>query len=204
MRHGPPPDRGYVMEGYDYDPAESDKLDVEAEYLARGAIVCRLPMVYGPWDFKHREDFVLKRVRARRAQLPIGAGGFLWSRGYAPVLARATRLAVEHPTVAGEIFNVCEAQCAPLRLWSEQIIAAAGVEMDLVRVPDHVLPEDLEITADIAQHWMVSPAKAADVLGWVHRDPAACVRASVEWHLEHAPTFDVDFAADDRALAAAR
>ncbi len=203
LRDGPPPDRGYVMEGYDYDPAESDKLDVEAQFLGRGGVVCRLPMVYGPWDFKRREDFVLRRVRARRTQLPIGAGGFLWSRGFAPELARAIRLAVEHPTADGEIFNLCEAQCAPLRLWIEQIIAACGVEMELVRVPDQVLPEDLEITADIAQHWMVSAAKAADVLGWVHRDPTACVRASVEWHREHSPAVDVDFAADERALAAA-
>ena len=48
LRSGPPPDRAYVMEGYDYEPAEYEKLDVEAAYLARGGVVCRLPMVYGP------------------------------------------------------------------------------------------------------------------------------------------------------------
>jgi len=61
LRAGPPPDRSYVMEGYDYDPTEYEKLDVEAAYLARGAVVCRLlPMVYGPYDYKHREDFVTR------------------------------------------------------------------------------------------------------------------------------------------------
>jgi nucleoside-diphosphate-sugar epimerase len=204
VRNGPPPDRSYVMEGYDYEPSESDNLDVEAAYLAHGGTVCRLPMVYGPHDFKHREDFVLRRVRAHRRQLPIGAGGFLWSRGYAPELARAIRLALEHPAAGGEVFNLCEAQCAPLRLWIEQIITAAGAELELVRVPDQALPEDLKITGEIAQPWFASSAKANDVLQWVHRNPAQCVRESVRWHLRHPPaTSDADFDADDRALALA-
>jgi nucleoside-diphosphate-sugar epimerase len=203
VRHDPPPDRAYVMQGYDYDPSDYENLDVEAAYLARGATVCRLPMVYGEHDFKQRENFVLRRLRAHRRHLPVGAGAFLWSRGYAPELARGIRLAVEQPAVAGEVFNLCENQCAPLRLWIEQIVAAAGAELELVRVPDEALPDDLDITGDIAQHWLTSAAKAADLLGWVHRDPAECVQKSVHWHLSHPPADDVDFSADDRALAAA-
>ena len=204
VRDGPPPDRAHVMEGYDYDPSDYENLDVEAAYLARGAAVCRLPMVYGPHDFKRREGFVLRRVRAHRTQIPVGAGGFLWSRGYAPELARGMRFAVEHPGAAGEVFNLCEAQCAPLRLWIEQIVASAGAELELVRVPDDALPDDLDITGDIAQHWLASAAKAADVLGWVHRDAAECVRESVEWHMKHWPADDIDVSADERALAASR
>jgi nucleoside-diphosphate-sugar epimerase len=203
LRGGPPPDRTVVMEGYDYDPSDYENLDVEAAYLARGATLCRLPMVYGPHDFKYREGFVLCRVRGRRKQLPVGAGGWLWSRGYAPELARGIRLALEQPTASAEVFNLCEAQCAPLRLWAEQIAASAGADLELVRVPDNALPQDLEITGDIAQHWFASAAKAEAVLGWVHRDPAECVRESVSWHMEHSSYGDVDFGADDRALAAA-
>jgi len=204
VRDGPPPDRTYVMDGYDYDPSEYENLDVEAAYLAQGGTVCRLPMVYGPHDFKRREELVLRRVRARRRQLPIGAGGFLWSRGYAPELARGIRLALEHPAAAGEVFNLCEAQCAPLRLWIEQIIGAAGAELELVRVPDEVLPGDLDITGDIAQHWLASPAKAKDALQWVHRSPEECVCESVGWHMRHADTIsDANFDADAHALALA-
>ncbi len=199
VRDGPLP-REDVMDGYDYDPSEYENLDVEAAYLARGATVCRLPVVYGPHDFKRREDFVLRRVRARRPQLPIGAGGFLCSRGYAPELARGIRLALEHPAAAGEVFNLCEAQCAPLRLWVEQIIAFAGSELEPVRVPDRALPDDLKLTGDIAQPWLTSAAKAQAALGWVHRDPADCVRESVGWHMRHPPRGDDDFSADDKAL----
>ncbi|MCA1569080.1 MAG: NAD-dependent epimerase/dehydratase family protein [Chloroflexi bacterium] len=202
VRDGPLPDRDDLMEGYDYDPSEYENLDVEAAYLARGATVCRLPVVYGPHDFKHREDFVLRRIRAQRRQLPVGAGGFLCSRGYAPELARGIRLALEHPAAAGEVFNLCEAQCAPLRLWIEQIITFARGELALVRVPDRALPEDLAITGGIAQPWLTSPAKAQAVLGWVHRNPTDCVRESVRWHIEHPPSHsDAGFDADDRALA---
>jgi nucleoside-diphosphate-sugar epimerase len=203
VRDIPLPDDA-VMDGYDYDPAEYENLDVEAAYLARGATVLRLPVVYGPHDFKRREDFVLRRVRAQRRRLPVGAGGFLCSRGYAPELARGIRLALEHPAAAGEVFNLCEAQCAPLRLWTEQIIAAASADLALVRVPDEALPEDLKITGEIAQPWLTSPAKAQALLGWLHRNPSDCVRESVNWHLQHPlDSGDGDFDADDRALSTA-
>lgn len=204
LRSGPPPDRAYVMEGYDYEPAEYEKLDVEAAYLARGGVVCRLPMVYGPHDFKRREDFVLRRIRAGRRKIPTGAGGFLWSRGHAADLARGMRLALEHPDVGGEVFNLCESQCAPVRLWMEWILDAAGAAAELVRVPDELLPEDLEITGDIAQHWMTSAEKARETLGWVHGDPQERVRDSARWHVARPPPDDDhDFAADERALDAA-
>ena len=166
--------------------------------------MCRLPIVYGPHDFKHREDFVLGRLRAERRRIPTGAGGLLWSRGHAADLAHGMRLALEHAGVRGEVFNLCESQCAPLRLWMEWILEAAGVETELVRVSDALLPEDLDITGNIDQHWMASAEKAREMLGWVHGDPKERVRDSVRWHLAHAPPDDPrDFAADERALDAA-
>ncbi|MGH2953786.1 MAG: NAD-dependent epimerase/dehydratase family protein [Solirubrobacterales bacterium] len=178
---------------------------MEATYRARGAVVCRLPMVYGPHDYKRREEFVLRRIRAGRPRIPTGAGAFLWSRGHVADLARGMRLALEHPDVDGEVFNLCEPQCASLRLWMEWIAEAAAVSLEFVRVPDEFLPVDLDLTADIPQHWLASSEKARQVLGWVHRDPQASVRASVQWHLEHPPTdIDRDFGADERALQAAQ
>jgi nucleoside-diphosphate-sugar epimerase len=59
-----------------------DKLDVEAAYLARQATVCRLPMVYGERDYQRREEPILRRVRAGRSHVPVGAGSWLFTRGY--------------------------------------------------------------------------------------------------------------------------
>ena len=156
----------------------SEKVGVERVYLARGGTVCRLPMVYGPHDYKRREAFVLDRIADGR--VPVGAGDWLWSRGYAPELARGVRLAIDAP---GEVFNLCEADCAPIRVWMEQIVAAAGANVEFVRMREEELPEDLEITGHIAQDWYASAEKAKRLLDWRHADAEACVRASVAWHL---------------------
>lgn len=77
LRHDRYPYRGASVPGV---PPDFDKLDVEERWLPRGAVVLRLPMVYGPHDGQMREDIVLRRVRAGRRQMPIGTGNLLWSR----------------------------------------------------------------------------------------------------------------------------
>lgn len=204
LREGPTPDRALVPPGWAYDPRSYEKLDVERVFLAAGAVICRLPMIYGEHDYKRREDFVLRRVRAGRTRIPIGVGSFLWSRGYAPELARGIRLAAERGG-EGEIFNLAERTCAPIRLWVEQILAAVGHEAELVRVPDDRLPEDLGLTGEIAQPWLMDASKAAEQLGWTHCPWRECVAASVRWHLDNPPPPEDerdDFSADDVALAA--
>lgn len=200
LREGPTPDREFVPPGWDYDPRSYEKLDVERVFREAGGVICRLPMIYGEHDYKRREDFILRRVRAGRTRIPIGAGSFLWSRGYAPELARGIRLAAEH-AADGDIFNLAEQTCAPIRLWIEQIFAAADHEADLVRVPDDELPEDLAITGEILQPWLMDPTKAGRQLGWVHASADECVVRSVHWHLDNPPLESSDdFSADDVAL----
>jgi len=66
------------------------------------------------------------------------------------------------------------------------------------------VPEDLESTRSMAQHFLVDSRKAATVLGWQPSDPATTIPVSVRWHLDHPPPdADQDFSPDDRALAAA-
>ena len=205
LREGAAPDRETVPPGWAYEAASYEKLDVERIYLDRGAVVCRLPMVYGEGDYKRREELVLRRARAGRRRIPIGAGSFLWSRGYAPEIARGLRLAVESG-IEGEVFNLAEPDSAPIREWVEQILLAAGHQAELVRVPEERLPEDLLLTAEIAQPWLLDSTKAAQRLGWVHAPWQPCVERSVRWHLDHPPQpqpGDLDFSADDAALAAA-
>ena len=84
-----------------------------------------------------------------------------------------------------------------MRLWAEQILAAAGADAELVRVPDEGLPPDLWRTGGPAQHMLADPGKARERLGWTHAPPEECARRSVARHLEHPPedTGD-DFAAE--------
>jgi nucleoside-diphosphate-sugar epimerase len=118
-------------------------------------------------------------------------------------VARAVRLCVEHSDGSGGIFNVGESTTAPVRLWAEQILAAAGTSAELVAVPDDVLPEDLSLTASSAiQHVLTDSRRFRDAFGWTSSDPDEAISASVRWHLRNPPTDNVDFAADDRALGA--
>ncbi len=181
-----------------------DKLDVEEDFLAAGATVLRLPMVYGEHDYQRREEFILRRVRAGRLQIPFGAGTWLPTRGYVRDVARAVRMALATPAAAGEVFNIAERRTSTVRLWARRILEAAGFNADLIRVPDALLPADLRQTGNMSQHIVASAAKARLILGWTDSDPVAVLRTTVAWHLANPPEEeDPGFDADDEALAAA-
>lgn len=191
------PYRGQLTGFDDYE-----KLDVEEVYLPHGATVCRLPMVYGEHDYQRREEFILRRVRAGRQRIPVGAANWLWSRGYVGDIAAGIRLALECPAAAGQVLNFCETRTVTMGHWAQQILAAAGATAELVRVPDAALPDDLRLTGAVTQHLLVDAVRARTLLGWEPSDPEATLRRSVAWHLAHPPeAADSDFSADDRALA---
>lgn len=191
------PYRGQI-EGMD----DYDKLDVEDVYLERGATILRLPMVYGPRDGQRREEFVLRRVRAGRDRIPVGAGTWLGTKGYVDDVARGIRLAIETGDLAGEILNLGESRTYPMGMWTQMILDAAGATAELVRVADDALPADLAMTGTIPQHLLVDSSKARGLLGWTDTPAAEALRSSVSWHLDHPPPeASDDFTADDEALA---
>lgn len=193
------PYRGQI-EGMD----DYEKLDVEETYLERGATVLRLPMVYGPRDRQRREEFVLRRVRAGRDRIPVGAGSWLGTKGFVDDVARGMRLVVERDDLVGEVFNLGETRTFPMGLWARMILDAAGSGAELVRVPDDALPDDLQTTGAVGQHLLVDSGKARRVLGFTDTDPARALEASVGWHLANPPTTSSDdFSADDAALGSA-
>ncbi|MBO0828417.1 MAG: hypothetical protein J2P24_11615, partial [Streptosporangiales bacterium] len=195
------PYRGMELGGA-VDPETYEKLDVEPAYLARGGVVLRLGFVYGEHDGQRREEFVLRRVRAKRERMPVGVGTFLGSRCYVGDVATAVLAALDTPAASGEVFNVVESRTPTALGWAKDILAAAGHEMELVRVPDEQLPDDLELTGSWPQHLLFGNGKARRVLGWSPTDPAETVPRSVRWHLDHPPKeCDDDFAADDQAMS---
>jgi nucleoside-diphosphate-sugar epimerase len=191
----------YPHRGIDPDLYDYEKLDVEEEYLAAGATVLRLPMVYGEHDYQRREEFILRRVRAGRRRIPVGPGNWLPCLGYVREIARGVRLTLESRQAVGEVFNLAQVPTWTVRLWAEGILRAAKWGADLVRVPDETLPEDLRITRSASQHLLADSSKARDHLGWIHGNPEECLRTSTSWHLSNPPPQeDRDFLADDRAL----
>jgi nucleoside-diphosphate-sugar epimerase len=199
--HAPVRPERYPFRGKRDNLHDYDKLDVEERFLWRGATVIRLPMVYGERDPQRREEPALRRIRAGRTRMPIGIGTWQCGRGYVGEMARGVRLALESEAARGEIFNLAEAETPTARTWIEQIVAAAGADLELVQVPHDLLPPDLGSTGGIKQQVVMDSSKAARLLGWTHADPMEGIRRSVRWHLEHPPTdASTDFSADDRAL----
>jgi nucleoside-diphosphate-sugar epimerase len=188
------------------DGPERENLEIEETYRPAGAAILRLGAVYGEHDYQHRFEPVLRRVRAGRARMPTGEGGWLFSRVHAGDVAQAVLAALASRQSTGECFNIVEAQTSPMRLFYEQVIAAAGASLELVRVPDEALPSDLHSTGARSQHLLASPAKARAVLGWQDTAGHHVLRQAVTWHLDHPPgdqDSDFDFSADDAALALA-
>jgi nucleoside-diphosphate-sugar epimerase len=199
VRHDRYPYRGKLPGEDDYE-----KLDVEPEYLARGAAVLRLAMIYGEHDGQRREEFVLRRVRAARPRIPVGPGSWLWTRCYVGDVAAAVLAALGSEAAAGQVFNIGEPESRSMLGWARQILAAAGHDAELVAVPGDVLPADMWPTANHLQHLLVDSGKARRLLSWQPAAPQDGLAASVRWHLANPPEdASTDFADDDKALAAA-
>jgi nucleoside-diphosphate-sugar epimerase len=193
--------------GIDGVPDDYEKLDVEERWLARGAVALRLPLVYGEHDWQHREEPILRRLRAGRTSIPIGAANLLWTRGHVDDLATGVLAALNTRAADGLPINLGEPQTMPIRWWLEQILSADASDAELIRVPEHVLPPDLAITAAPAQHLLVSVARAQALLGWAPGEPASRIAQSVQWHLDHVPDgptwSEEDVRTDEAALAIA-
>jgi len=203
LRPTPYPYQGspIVRDGIDNDTY--DKIHVEKPYLASGAFVVRLPMVYGrrdPWVW---EGFVLARVLAGRDRIPFGSGTWICSRCSVEDAAAAIVLAAESE-LTGEVVHVAEARTWTIEQWAKAILDAADSPAELVTVPEHLLPWDLRLSAATPQHLLLDSSKARHLLGWTSIDPTEAVAASVGWHLANpTPHLARDFTADDAALDAA-
>ena len=184
------------------NPSTYEKLDVEAVCAKRGSVILRLSMVYGEHDPQFREGVVLRRVCAGRTKIPIGSGAWLWSRVWVHDVASAVRCVVQCGIDRG-VYNIAERSTWTVAEWLRRIAVAADREVDWVRVPDELLPEDLEFTAAPTQHLLFDSSQARRELEWQPTDPEVALRASVEWHLRNSMHKGSEFADDDLALAAA-
>jgi nucleoside-diphosphate-sugar epimerase len=181
------------------------KLEVEEVVVGRGGVALRLPMVYGPFDYQRREEPILRRVRAGRTRIPVGAMNATLPMGYVHDIARGIVAATTADGVTGEIVHLAEEQVRSTALWVRQILAAAGSEAELVTVPDESLPEDLGLLGTIAQPFVADTSKARRLLGYTDTPWEEAIAASVAWHLAHPPAVpegqeEPGFTSDDAAL----
>lgn len=149
----------------------------EEQWLSVGAMVFRLPGIYGPGRS------ALERVREPGARRIVKAGQ-VFSRIHADDLAGLLERAMAR-VMRGEIFNVCDDEPAPA---DEVLVHAAGLLG--VEPPPAVAFEDAGLSP-MAQRFYaeckrVSNAKAKAVFGWrpqfaTYREGLAdCLKAMVE------------------------
>lgn len=193
------PHKGSGQPGSD----DYEKLHVESVYGKVYATILRLPMVYGPFDPRRRENYILRRLRAGRKRIPIGIGNWLWTKGFVFDIANSVNYVLQSDTTRGEILNICETDTHSFAAWSKMILQAANSDAELVPVDEKLLPEDLgSLTKPRPQHLLVSNEKARRLLpDWVETDNQSALDQSVNWHLENPPEAEpFDPTEDDKAL----
>ena len=194
------PRRG--REHWHIDRPDWENVEFEDIYRAASATILRLGAVYGPRDDQRRLDFVLRRLRSGRAQIPIGAGSFVFSRVYVDDVGRAVERALTTDGIAGHAFNVCERETWNYREFAQRILEATGSDAELVTVADRALPVDLLITAQLRQDFLLDGSLGRRVLQWEETDRVEALHRTVRWDLDHPPEeSDPDFGPDDLALA---
>ncbi|MEM9161708.1 MAG: NAD-dependent epimerase/dehydratase family protein [Cyanobacteria bacterium P01_F01_bin.4] len=195
-------------------PADYDKILVEQTYQSEPelpATILRLPMVYGPGDYRHRFQAYLKRMREGRPAIVLETSMANWHGcyGYVENVAHAIALAVTNERAAGQIYNISE----PDSLSEADLIRAIGQhanwEGQVVSVPIDQMPSAWQSRSNTQQHWSSDSTRIRQELRFtekITRDEA--LRRTIAWErtapesgLDHNPTL-LDYAAEDELLAA--
>jgi 2-alkyl-3-oxoalkanoate reductase len=143
---------------------------LEAAVTGAGGVILRYGGFYGPGTGLAPDAEQWKLIAARRFPL-VGDGGGVWSFCHIEDAAAATLAALECWT-AGEIYNVCDDEPAPVREWLPAIAAAIGAPPPR-RIPrwvgrlmgEHLVSLMCEVRG-------ASNAKAKRELGWSPRWPS--------------------------------
>lgn len=139
---------------------------LERVVVAAGGVALRYGSLYGPETIEGLAEPVRKR------QLPIvGDGGGYCSWVHMDDAADATVLAIEQR--ARGVFNICDDEAAPARVWLPYLAECAGAKRPM-RVPvwlARLLAGDTAVTM-MTQGRGFSNAKAKRELGWTLRYPS--------------------------------
>ena len=191
----------------DYDKIPLEHLALQDRDLP--GTVLRLPMVYGPGDAQHRLFEYLKRMDDRRPFILLdeALANWRWTRGYVEDIAAGIALAVTNPRAAGRVYNVGEAQAAPMAEWVRAIARSAGWTGEVQVLPGKVLPAFLRADMDARQDLAVDTSRIRSELGYAETVmPQEALARTVAWERANPPAqvdpAQFDYAAEDAAWQA--
>jgi nucleoside-diphosphate-sugar epimerase len=144
---------------------------LEALVTGAGGVILRYGGFYGPGTGLAPGGAQLEMIRARKFPL-IGDGGGIWSFAHTEDVATGTVAALERGR-DGEIYNICDDEPAPVRVWLPAIARSLGAKPPR-RVPAWVArivstPGAVALMTDVAG---ASNAKAKAELDWTPAWPS--------------------------------
>lgn len=189
-----------------------DKIPVERAVMSQERIegtVLRLPVVYGPGDYRHRFYSYLRRMSDNRPAILIGASqaALKITRGYSENCAAAIALAVMNEKSAGRIYNVGELQPLPEREWIGRLAGITGWTGNIIELPEEDLPKHLHTDMQCRHHLDIDTSRLREELGFAEPvDSDEALRRTTGWELANPPEkddFETEYAAEDVIIAAA-
>jgi nucleoside-diphosphate-sugar epimerase len=156
--------------------------------------ILRLPMVYGPGDYKHRLFSYLKRMDENRPAIlsDEAEAQWRWTHGYVENVADAIALAIINERAAGRIYNIGEPFTFTMAEWVTKIGQAAGWKGRVVTVPHGRLPEPLSVGINADQDIVVDSSRIRRELGYRERiDIEEALKRTVAWERTH-PLQEID------------
>ena len=160
---------------------------LEALVTGAGGVVLRYGGFYGPGTGMAPGGDQLEMIRKRKFPV-IGDGGGYWSFAHTEDVATATIAALERGR-AGEIYNVCDDEPAPVREWLPALARSLGAP-----APRHVPAWLIRLVATPATVAMMTEARGAS---------NAKAKAELDWTPAW-PTWREGFAALSAAAAPTR
>lgn len=187
-----------------------DKVPVERAILGDHELpgsVVRLPMVYGPGDFKHRFHTFLNPMDDRRPHILFAddVAAMRSPRGYVENVAAGIALVAMSAATAGRIYNVGEAKTFSELTWAEKIAKVTSWPGDFIVLPHDQAPPHLHWPGNTAQHLVVSTERIRKDLNY--REPVAAdeaIQRTIAWERANrieSPSTQLNYQAEDRALA---
>jgi nucleoside-diphosphate-sugar epimerase len=195
---------------FEWATEDYDKIAVEESVMSQAKVpgtILRLPMVYGPGDLAHRFFPVVKRFADRRPAiiLPEDFAGWCGPRGYVDNVGHAIALCITDDRAAGRIYNVCEEPCFPELEWQKRIAYQTDWRGNFVVLAADRTPPHLRLSANAAQHAVISSQRIRAELGYEEIIPREeGIRRTIAWELTNPPAINpqqFDYGAEDAALA---
>lgn len=189
--------RLYPYHGADTIPLdrteEYDKIPVEQVVLTRPDLpgtVVRLPMVYGPGDFRHRLYPFLQRMDRGRPTIVLPESVARWQGvwGYVENVALAIALAVSEERATGRVYHVAEAEPVDELERLSRLAMVAGWPGRFVVIPNTQVPS-WSPPLNLAQRWVADSARIRRELGYAEAvDTQEALRRTMIWERASPPT----------------